>query len=182
MPKPNPRQIFLRRSVPLLLLGIVMLAVVAPPGCDRSNGAGGRSTATDGPPAPPRRPTTRQVESEIVASLASPLTAEARGWLAEKFDETHVVWKRWDKDEAREQVAALYEAGAVKVWVADPTPVEKSPAEKTLVAVQFVIELPTDAKTRVALFEWIENWERDLEQDERTTDRNQRYYEINLDQ
>ncbi|HEV7301673.1 MAG TPA: hypothetical protein VGN72_20085 [Tepidisphaeraceae bacterium] len=128
-------------------------------------------------PVVPRQPTTTQIDSEITQGLSSPRTAEALEWLDPKFEKTHVVWTTTDADEVRDHVNDLYAAGAVKVWATDPTEVDGQQ-----VLMQLVMELPTAPKARERLFKWIDNWERrTLDADDRTKDRGQRYYEINLD-
>ncbi len=166
----------MKRIIAILIVFVLAGLVIAPPGCDRPAVVADGET-TDGSPLPVRKPTTRVLESEIVESLASPRTVEARQWLASpKFETTKKLIKRWDADDASEAVEALYEAGAVKVSVADPVLVEK-----VEVAAQFVIELPTAPARREAIFEWIADWESDISSEDRTVDNGQRYYEINLD-
>jgi len=166
----------MRRIIAIFVVLVLAGFVIAPPGCDRPAVVTDSET-TDGSTEPVRKPATRVLEAEIVESLASPRTAEARLWLAApRFETTKKLIKRWDADDALQAVEALYDAGAVKVSVADPVLVEK-----VEVASQFVIELPTNAVKREAIFEWIADWESDLRSEHRTTDYGQRYYEINLD-
>lgn len=156
-------------------LRFVLLAMLSV-GCDRPPTDATATNAADVPPVP-RQPTTMQIDSEIAQGLASPRTVEALAWLDPKFDKTHSIWKTTDKEEARELVRELYEAGAVKVWATDPTVVDG-----VQVLTQFVIDLPANPVRRQALFKWIDRWERrTLESDQRTKDVGQRYYEINLD-
>ena len=155
---------------------VILLSLSLASACDRPandpNSAGEPDVTTV-----PRRPTTTQIDSEITQGLSSPSTAEALEWLDPKFDKTHTVWKSTDKDEVREQVNDLYTAGAVKVWATDPTEVDGQQ-----VLMQLVIELPVSPAARKRLFDWIDDWERrTLDADDRTKDRGQKYYEVNLD-
>jgi hypothetical protein len=155
---------------------ICLLLAVLPTACDRAP----TNSPADDPTAVvpvPRRPTTMQIDGEIAQGLASPRTAEALAWLDPAFDKTRRVWDTTDKDEARDLVRELYEAGAVTVWASDPTEVAG-----VQVLTQLAIELPPVPAKRAALFKWIDNWERRTQDaDERTTDVGQRYYEVNLD-
>jgi hypothetical protein len=154
----------------VMLLSLSLCVV----GCDKPaapDAEGSRSTAAE----TENEPTPAQLDTEMAELMRAPDTTEARQWLDPKADK-HMLWKTWDKPEARKQVEAIYTAGAKKVWVADPTDMNG-----VQVAAQLVIELPEDAKKRAAVFGWIHDWEEQIEDEKPTKDVGQKYYEINLD-
>jgi hypothetical protein len=172
---------FIPRSRCCLLgvLGVLGGSILFFPGCDKTApSADGDATATNARGA--AEPSVAQVDKELADSIAAKGTAEARDWLDPKHA-NHVMWKTWDKPEARKQVDAIYAAGATKVWAVDPVSIkDDDPAAGQIVA-QFVVELPTDPAKRKAVFDWIANWEKEIEEDHPTKDVGQKYYEINLD-
>lgn len=143
-------------------------------GCDRSSPTSS-STSGSQTDAEPKHPTPAQIDKELATTVTAPTAMEAREWLNPRHQK-HILWKTWDKPEARKQVDALYTAGATKVVVVDPVDMNG-----TSVVAQFVVELPAAPAARAKVFEWIKAWESDIEDDEPTKDVGQKYYEINLD-
>ncbi len=157
---------------PIVLIAVVLLGALLVVSCDR--GSTGTPGTGETPAVEPIR-SRADIDKELAASIDTTGSMEARAWL-NPANAKHVLWKTWDKPEARKQVDALYTAGAKRVVAIDPVEVNGA-----RVVAQFVVELPDAPDARTKVFEWIKNFESEIEDEDPTKDVGQKFYEINLD-
>jgi hypothetical protein len=161
-----------------LLIGSIMLPTVCGGlhGCDRAT-TSGSSGSDDSAGESKRDPkaVAAKIDKDVAESIAKGKAFEAREWCSPDAT-THGVWKL-SKNDMLKMTNELYAAGAVKVWVMNPSEVNAH----TTIAADLAAELPADSVKRKAVFDYCNKWLKETEQEEKISDIGQKYLDFNLD-
>jgi hypothetical protein len=161
-----------------LLIGSIVLPTVCTGlnGCNRAKSAeslddGDSSGETKRDP----KAVAAKIDKDTSEAIEKGHAAEARQWCSPE-EKTHGGWKM-SKADMLKMANEIYAAGAVKVWVMNPS--ELNP--QAIIAAEMAAEIPADAAKRKPLFDYCNKWLKDTEQEETLSDVGQKYMDFNLD-
>jgi hypothetical protein len=146
--------------IKMIILGVVGIAIVVGAVIGLKKFSGKSANAVD--------PSLSQADKDIVAKINDEYGVEARGWITAA--DNHQLGTGWNTKQALFHIDQWYTLGATKVY-----------AFGAGISLTAVIELPSDAAKRKALFDWAIEWNRNLPIDLRSTppkDTGQKYLEI----